>query len=475
MPTNDRDTLSDYGQSFQTRVLSALIIDREFLDRTREIIHSDFFESDANQWIVNEITEYYDEYSIPPSLDVFKLQVRQEIDDDVFRGVVKEQLKNVFRHITSLDLPFVKDKFTEFCKNQRMKAALLRSVDFLETRNFEAIQAEIQAAQSVGIAFDIGHNYFDDIAERMTDTARDTVRTPWEVINFAMDGGLGPGELGVVMAPTGGGKSWMLGAITKEAIITGKTVAHITLELSEKYTGRRYDSIFTGIPSQDILKKRSKVTQTLSTIEGRGDLMVKFYPPKAVTVNMLRAYVERLRVYGKPPDMIVIDYADLLRSASRSNDSKYDEMGGIYEELRGLAGELQLPIWTATQTNRSGMDKQVIQADSIADSFAKAMTSDFMMSVSRTANDKVTDKGRVHIVKNRFGPDGMTFPANMDLSNGAIEIFDVNSTSGHLVRHEMQNDDDDKRLLLKQYKSLKNSRRSIDEEDDVRDELPWDE
>jgi replicative DNA helicase len=462
----NRDTLSDFGTSFQTKVLSALITDRGFIDRTREIIHTDFFESESNQWIVDTITEYYDKYAIPPTLDVFKIQIKQSIDDRVFRDVVIEQLKNVYGGLKSPDLLYVKDQFTEFCKNQRMKQALLRSVDFLQTKNFEAIQTEIKAAQTVGIEFDIGHNYFNDVSERMTDTARDTIKTPWEVINFAMDGGLGPGELGVIMAPTGGGKSWVLGAIAKEAIIRGKTVCHITLELSEKYTGRRYDSIFTGIPSQEVLSKSERVTNHLGNLKDRGELMLKYYPPKAVTVNMLRAYIERLIAYGVNPNLIIIDYADLLRSASRgNNDSKYDEMGSIYEELRGLAGELQLPIWTASQTNRSGMDKQIIQADSIADSFAKAMTSDFMMSISRTTSDKVTNKGRIHIVKNRFGPDGLTFPANMDLSNGDIEIFDVNSSSGHVIRNGMGDDSDvEQQLLYKKFKELKRSRSAMDDE-----------
>jgi len=459
------DNLSTFGQSFQTKVLAALLTDRGFLERIRDIIHPEFFESDANTWVSERILDYYDEYSIPPTLEVFKILIKTTVDDDIFKAVIIDQLRNIYKNLEAKDIQFVKDQFSEFCKNQRMKSALLKSVDYMQAKNWDAIAEEIKDAQRVGEEFDIGHEYFDDIKARLSEEARLTVHTPWDIINSALDGGLGPGELGVVLAPTGGGKSWMLSKIAQQAILDGKNVIHYTLELSEKYMGRRYDSIFSGIPSQNILSKKKKITRILRNIKDPGNLVIKFYPQKTVTTRTIKSHIEKLIALGKNPNLIIIDYGDLLKQSNKSSDSKYDEMGGIYDELRGMAGELQLPIWTASQTNRSAVDKQVIQADSMADSFAKAMIADFIMSVSRTNNDKVNDKARIHIVKNRFGSDGMTFPAKMDLSIGYIEIYDVNSSDGVKVRNNMKNDEEtDKEMIFKRYKSMKGSNKGIDEE-----------
>lgn len=463
---SDYDTLSEFGPEFQTKVLASLLTDRPFMDQTHEIIRADFFESDANQWIVQNILEYYHEYSIPPSKAVFKIKLRTELkDDDVFREVVTDQLKNVFRHTGDLDLPWIRDQFSEFCKNQRMKSALLRSIDLMHVKDWEGISKEIDEAQKAGVAFDIGHDYFEDVAKRLDEDARDTVKTPWEVINSLMDGGLGPGELGVWMAPTGGGKSWGLANLAMEGVRRGKNVVHITLELADKYTGRRYDSVVTKIPSQQLLSNQERIHRTLENMEGHGKLLIKYYPPKSITVRTLKTYIERLRAYGIHPDMMIVDYADKLKHTTKSSDNRYDEMGGVYEELRGLAGELQIPVWTATQTNRDGVEKNVISTEDIADSFAKAMEADFIMSLSRTTNDKVNDRGRFHIAKNRFGPDGMTFPAKVDLSSGQIEIYDANSSSGHKLKRSMDGseDEDERKLLLKRYREIKQNRESATE------------
>jgi len=350
--SEQHDNLSDYGKAFQTKAISALITDKEFLNRIHEIIRADFFESDAHQWIVGQIIQYYSEYAVPPNIDVFKIQIRQDIDDEVFKVNVIDELKNSFKYLESPDLPFVKDKFLEFCKNQRMQSALLRSVDYLRDKNWDAISNEIQTAQKAGEEFDIGHDYFRETEFRLSDDARIAIKTPWDIINEVMDGGIGPGELGVIVAPTGGGKSWFLSALGAHAVRQGKNVAHYTLELSAEYTGRRYDSIFTKIQFQDLLHQKDRVTRYVDGMKGHGELIIKFYPPKTVTSRTLKTHIDKLTAFGKKPDLVIIDYADNLKHSIKSSENRYDEMGGIYEEVRSLAGECMVGVWTGSQTNR---------------------------------------------------------------------------------------------------------------------------
>ena len=124
-------------------------------------------------------------------------------------------------------------------------------------------------------------------------------------------------------------------------------------------------------------------------------------------------------------------------------------MGNIYEELRGLSGEFGIPIWTASQSNRSSLEEQVIGAEKIAESYAKIMTADFVMSLSRKIEDKVANTGRIHVIKNRFGPDGLTFPATMNTATGYIDVFDSGTTGGQTVQNKMNNGSEYVRKLLK--------------------------
>lgn len=217
--------------------------------------------------------------------------------------------------------------------------------------------------------------------------------------------------------------SWFLAKVGHACMMAGGMVAHYTLELDDKYTGRRYDSIGFGHSPSDVPDHRDEIVGAMDAIPG--DLSIRRYPTRSVTVQSIHAHFERLSTLVRRPDLIVLDYADLLKSAgSRRDASLYETGGDIYLQLRRLAGELEVPVWTVSQSNREGAESEVITANMIADSFAKVMHADFVASIARTSNDKVSDAARFHIIKNRFGPDGMTLPALVDTSCGRIEMYD---------------------------------------------------
>jgi hypothetical protein len=151
---------------------------------------------------------------------------------------------------------------------------------------------------------------------------------------------------------------------------------------------------------------------------------------------------------GHSPDLVLVDYADLLSDTSGTGEIRH-QLGNIYEELRGLSGEFQIPVWTASQSNRSSLEEQVIGAEKISESYSKIMTADFVMSLSRKIEDKVANTGRIHIIKNRFGPDGLTFPTTMNTATGQIDIYDSGSQGGQTVQNKMNNGSEYVRKLLK--------------------------
>jgi replicative DNA helicase len=444
-----QDTLSKYGQSFQTKVISALITDVRLVDTLHEVIHTKFFESEANKWIVEHIIEYYNQYKSNPSLDVFKVEV-SKLDDKSTQKNIIEQLKQVFTAIGDTDLQYVKDEFSAFCINQNLKNVIVQSVDLLKAGNYDKIKELVDKAMKVGVEADLGMDYVLDFDERTDEINRSTIPTDWDTINDLMDGGLGPGELGVVVAPSGVGKTWVLCALGAAAIRAGKTVVHYSMELSEKYVGSRYDTVFTQIPSADLPNKKDDVKDKIRKLKGK--LIIKYFPPKGVSPKKLEAHIEKMTAAGNKPDLIIVDYADLLLSHTNKSDSTYGEQGGVYIELRGLGGELGIPIWTASQTNRTGIDAEVIEADKIADSYAKVMNADFIMSLSRKSKDKLNNTARMHIMKNRFGQDGITFPCKMDTNKGVLEVYTATSSDGIIASKESKNGEVmEKQLLHKKY------------------------
>ena len=444
------DKLSDYGWGFQVKVLAAMFTDRLFLQQISDIIRAEYFDSDANSWLLDIILTHFREYKTPPSKDVLKVKIT-EIENDILKATVLEQLKDVFRYMESDDLTFVKDEILKFCKNQEIKQAIMDSVSLLKHGNFDEIKSKIDSAMKAGADTNIGLEYVTDVAARYNEAARHTITTGWDVIDDLMDGGLAPGELGVVMAPAGIGKSWLLINIGAHAVKAGKTVIHYTLELNENYVGQRYDSVLTGIPAQNLKNYREDIEAKMLTL--KGDLIVKYYPTKSVGVMGLKAHIEKTIMLGKKPDLVIVDYGDLLKVNIKKD--KHEALEDLYEELRGMAGEYAIPVWTASQAGRSALEDDIIEADKIASSYGKVMVADFLMSLSRKVEDKMSGTGRGHVIKNRFGPDGITLPSKINTNNGQFQFFEPQTQQGKQTTQIMKTGENMvKKNLAQKFKDL---------------------
>ena len=301
--------LEQYGHNFQIKTLSVLLRDKEFLQQVADIVSPDFFDNEANKWIISKTLEYFNEFKTTPTMEVFKVEV-ENIRNEIQQVAVKEQLKETFKSTTSPDLDYVKQTFLDFCRNQTLKSALLSSVDLLEIGNYEDIRRLIDNALKAGVEKNLGHDYMDAIEERYREEARNTIETPWNEINSLVGGGLGNGDLGLIVGNPGGGKSWALVAIGGHAVKLGYTVIHYTLELSDVYVGQRYDAFFTEIPVNEIKIHKSTVKSKLEDM--RGKLYIKQYPAGKANVNTILAHIDKCRGQGIEPDLIVLDYADLL-------------------------------------------------------------------------------------------------------------------------------------------------------------------
>ena len=413
------NSLSTYGTAFQVKVLSSLLTHKGFLQNINDVLSEEYFDNQAHKWIIGEILNYYEEYHTTPTMEVLKVEMKK-VENEVLQLSIKEQLREAYQ-ASSSDLEYIENEFSSFCKNQQLKKALLNSVDLLNSGDFEAIRGLIDNALKAGAEKNIGHEYIKDTEARYREEARTTVPTPWDKFNNLMQGGLGNGDFGLIFGNPGGGKSWTLVALGGFAVKLGYNVLHYTLELGEDYVGRRYDAFFTGKPVDTLFKSKDKIEEVVKELPGQ--LIIKEYAPGQATVNTIRAHIQKCNDLEFKPDLVIIDYVDLLSSKKRTQDRK-GEIDDIYVSTKGLAKELQLPIWSVSQVNRAGAKDDVIEGDKAAGSYDKIMITDVAISLSRKKEDKVNGTGRFHFMKNRYGMDGMTFSVVADTSTGHFEVTD---------------------------------------------------
>lgn len=415
-----QDNFDSFGSSFQTKLISSLFVSPGFLEQIADILKPEYFQNESFNWIVSTILKYYSEYKKKPTIDVLKIKLN-DVNDDILREEIKSYLVQIYNNFKSDDLEIIQKEAIRFCKHNNMKNTIFQSIDLLKSERWDEIFHIVKKALEAGHDKNLGYEYKKDVESRYNESQRNVVETQWQPINDLVSGGFGRGELVVFVGGSGAGKSWVLANIGFNALKQGLNVIHYTLELDQFYTSIRYDSILTGIPMQNLREDYSKVRTMVDKLPG--DLKVKYYPSKSASVMSLRSHIEKCILHGVPPDMIIVDYADLLRH-DKYQDKRH-QLEAIYQELRGLAGEYSVPLVTASQSNRSGYSEEIIRGQHISEAFEKIMISDFVASISRTDIDKQKGTGRFHIIKNRMGADGMTLIADMDLSVGKINIHSM--------------------------------------------------
>jgi len=446
-------SIDEYGPSFQMKVISSLLTHKEFLQNINDVLSDEYFSNPAHKWVINQIIQYYENYHTTISMDILKVEMKK-LDNEVLKVSVREQLREAYKADIE-DLEYVQGEFSTFCKNQQLKKALLNSVDLLKAGDYDSIKYMIESAMKAGQDKNIGHEYKKDTESRYREDHRSIVPTPWEPINELIQGGLGNGDLGLIFGNPGGGKSWTLVALGGHAVKMGYNVIHYTLELSEAYTGRRYDAFFTGTPVDQLEKHKAEV-ETL-TAELPGELIIREYPMGKTTINTIESHIKKVIDLGIQPDLILIDYIDLLSTRKRNVDRK-GEIDDIYTSTKGLARELNIPIWSVSQVNRAGAKDDIIEGDKAAGSYDKMMITDLSLSLSRKKEDKVNGTGRLHIMKNRYGMDGLTFQVDVNTSNGHIAVGDHYDEEADTVAPKKQSNDNfddlDKKMLSNKFFEL---------------------
>ena len=411
-----------YGKSFQEGLVQLIFEDRPFADQITEVLDVEFLELEYLRAFVAKIVEYRTKYGKHPSTNAMISILRTELDRET--EITQQQVRDYFARVHTNeiadDIDYIKETSLDFCRKQKLKEAMMKSVNLLQTCSFDEISKVINDALKLGSENNFGHDFIADFEERYKPKFRLPVTTGWNEIDTITSGGLGRNELGVVIAPTGAGKSMALVHLGSQAIKEGKTVVHYTLELQDTVVACRYDSCITKYPLSDLSNFKDEIFEEIKNLDGT--LIVKEYPTKSASTNTIKAHLARLVKRGIEPGMVIVDYADLLRPVVVRKE-KRTELESIYEELRGLSNEFNCPVWTASQTNRSGLNAEDVTMEQISEAFNKCFVADFICTLSRTIEDKQNNKAKMFIAKNRNGPDGMVYDLFMDTSNVCIKIL----------------------------------------------------
>ena len=422
---------SKFGKLFQEKLVKIMFYERPFFNQFMEVLNINFLEVKYLQKFVELMFDYKNEYGSHPTEDAMTMLMASSLDGE--NKVLDTQIRNFYARILSAsgeesDAEYVKNTALDFCKKQKLREAMIKSAGLLKSSSFDEIASLVNDALKLGMSNDFGHDYVADFEERYKTSFRNQITTGWELIDKITKGGHGAGELGVVIAPTGAGKSMCLVHLATKALLEGKNVVYYTLELSEAVVGKRFDSCLTQVHLGDLELFKEDVKEQVLGNASLGNLIIKQYPTKKATTSTIKNHLEKVRSSGTDIEFVCVDYGDLLRSVSSYKEKRH-ELESIYEELRGLAVEFACPFWTASQTNRGALNQEVITMEAISEAYNKCFPADFIITISRTIEDKNKNAGKMFIAKNRNGPDGLIFELFMDTSNVTIEVLEPVETT----------------------------------------------
>jgi len=460
---NKKITLGYLGYKFQTSLINQILhpANKKFSDRIIDIIHAKYFDNEYFRLIVMNIKDYYERFEKVPAWDTLETILRMEIKDKVTLDYVFDITKEI-RELTVEDWGFIQEKSLNFCRQQELKKANNKINTIItngEFDNYEACAEILREALSVGAEKDDGISISNDFEKVLEKDFRHPVPTGISGIDELTDGGLSRGELGVVLAPYGIGKTTILTKFANTAYNVGYNVLQIVFEDLEDVIRRKHASCWSGIELNELSDRKEEVLECVreKTNGKENDLIIKKFSSEGITVNNIKSYVRHLINTGFKPDVIILDYIDCVDSGRKYNDEWGGE-GNVMRAFESMLSEYNMVGWTAVQGNRSSISSDVVTGDQMGGSIKKAQIGHFIMSVARTLPQKENDRATIAILKSRFGKDGVIFE-DCTFNNGKVYID--TKTSETFLGYERKSEDkkeEKARERIKRAKELKHNR-----------------
>jgi len=416
------NNFNKFSNDFQIELIRALYNDNNFFIQINDILDIEYFTNEICKWFYSLFNEHYKKYRCLPSYTDIGIIINENSSDEI-KLLLQRELSNIEK-VKNKNYSYIKDRSLQFCKSQNLKKSIVESYSLIEKPNSEdKIRKLLNDSLNAGQSKDIGHEFFESISARYTGKKRNPIPTGWPILNKYLNKGPASGDEILIISPTGIGKSHILVDVGYSALKQGFNVAHYSLELFDISIGKRYDSRITNISINDLDNKYEEVVKKINEFkEKSGKLFIKQYPPKYASVLTIKSHIDKLISRNFKPDIILVDYLDLLKPVNHYDQRRY-ELETTMEDLRALGQEYNCPIWVPTQTNRAGLDKEIITLEEIAEAFSKAFIADVVLTYSRPNDGSGTNvAGNLYLAKNRLGPDNIVFPAFIDTETSTFKL-----------------------------------------------------
>lgn len=427
----------DLGVHYQNKLIHVFCDDRSgFSEQIIDVLNSNYFDT-YQKILIEHALKYYGDRGTIIRFDT--LRDRVSFNE---KGIVKEHLLGLIDKIQEIkieDKLEVQETSTEFFVKRNMREAILRAAANWKNNKWDSILKDFEDALKAGQPKDTGHDYFRDVNKRL---AKD-FRIPIPFMNGLdelIGGGLSPGELAVVIAPPGGGKSMALVKGASTALLAGKKVIYYTLELSEEVVGQRFDACINDIALKHVWDYPEHITEKLEDLAKLGGgLKIKEFLEGGVTVNTIKAHLKTLEIEGFIPDVIFVDYLGLMKPLG-SYAEKRHALTDIAEGLRNIANNMRVPIWSAHQTNRTAIQEERINTSHIGESLGIIATVDLALGLGRPDEMKEDNQAMLGIIKNRLGQDGIYRLLIFDTRRVFIEF--ANENEGGVIQGRSTNQEE---------------------------------
>jgi replicative DNA helicase len=444
----------DYlGNTFQVQLLNQIVIDKDFSHSIMDVIESSYFDNKYFKIIIQMIKEYHTKYESTPTFDTLEQIVKSEIPQELVAKIVLDTLKQV-KDAPFEGTSFVQEKALKFCKQQELQKAMDKSQKIITEGDFESydkVEGLIREALQVGEVEKGQTDVFDNLDTVLDEDYRHPIPMGISGIDKLLKGGLAKGEIGVILAPTGVGKTTVLCKIANTAFNMGYNVLQIFFEDNPKIIQRKHFTMWTGIePDNLVLHKdvvMSKITEIKETM--KNELILKKLASDSMTMNQIKNQVRKIIADGTKIDMILLDYIDCVLPESSAKD-EWKAEGSVMRGFEGMCHELNLAGWTATQGNRSSISSEVVTTDQMGGSIKKAQVGHVIITVAKSLQQKEMNLATIAITKSRLGKDGVVFE-NCKFNNELLEIDTESSVTflGFEGQQEERKRDRVKELLEK--------------------------
>jgi len=427
------------GNNFQIQLLNQIIVDKDFSRSIIDVIENNYFENKYFKIIMQMIKEYYVKYNHTPSFDTLEQVTKSELQQQIAAKVVLDTIKKIQEApIDGVD--FVQEKALKFCKQQELQKVMTRAqkiIDGGEFENYDTLEEMVREALLVGSKDTTMLDVFSNLDQVLEDDYRHPIPMGIPGIDRLLKGGLAKGEIGVILAPTGVGKSTVLTKISNHAFNLGFNVLQIFFEDNPKVIQRKHFTLWTKIHPDELSEKKDEVMNSVNEIKNtmNNELILKKLPSDTKTMLQIKNEIRKIIADGTKIDMVVLDYIDCIVPDKNLGDEWKSE-GSVMRAFEAMCHEMNIVGWTATQGNRSSISSDVVTTDQMGGSIKKAQVGHVIISVAKSLQQKEMKLATIAITKSRIGDDGVVFE-NCKFDNAMLEI-DTESTTTFLGLEEQK-------------------------------------